>query len=221
MRVLDEWLTFVETDEFLPLFEKPNKNYDIPRLGSIDWTNYPETVVAVARDKDFDHLQNLKSVSDLLTILGLLNNHGEKKMLLDTFAHVLAFEASSALSLDRTNVASTLLYFLPNAVHLIAAFFQSQTWETHRLSLEEHLTHLAFTLLRHLVLWSEEMGTFTRRPTQILLRELKSISLKEFAEIVDLISLTVRSSETALDLLLGVLEPESSRLLVERPTAIR
>ncbi|KAI4699631.1 hypothetical protein J4E81_004658 [Alternaria sp. BMP 2799] len=221
MRVLDEWLTFVDTDEVLPLFEKPNKNYDVPRLGSKDWADYPETVVAVVRDKDFAHLQKLKSVSDLSTMLGLLNDHCEKKMLLDTFSHVLVFEASSALSLDRTIVASTLLDFLPNAVYLIPAFFQSQTWETHSSSLEEHLTHLAFTLLRNLVLLSEEMGTFTRRPTQILLQEMKCISLKEFAEIVELIALTVRSSETALDFLLGVLEPETPRLLVGRPTAIR
>ncbi|KAI4619576.1 uncharacterized protein J4E87_007466 [Alternaria ethzedia] len=221
MRVLDEWLTFVDTDEVLPLFEKPNKNYDIPRLSSNDWADYPETVVAVVRDKDFAHLQKLKSVSELSTILGLLNDHGEKKMLLDTFSHVLAFEASSALSLDRTIVASTLLDFLPNAVYLIPAFFRSQTWETHRSSLDEHLIHMAFSLPRHLVLLSEEMGSFIRRPIQILLQELKCISLREFADIVELISLTVRSSETALDLLLGVLEPESSRLLVGRPTAIR
>ncbi|KAI4918204.1 hypothetical protein J4E90_002585 [Alternaria incomplexa] len=221
MRVLDEWLTFVDTDEVLPLFEKPNKNYDIPRLSSKDWADYAETVVAVVRDKDFAHLQKLKSVSDLSTILGLLNDHGEKKMLLDTFSHVLAFEASSALSLDRTIVASTLLDFLPNAVYLIPEFFHSQTWETHRSSLDEHLIHLASSLLRHLVLLSEEMGTFIRRSIQILLQELKCISSREFADIVELISLTVRSSETALDLLLGVLEPESSRLLVGRPTAIR
>ena len=29
MRVLDEWLTFVDTDEFLPLFENPNKSYNL------------------------------------------------------------------------------------------------------------------------------------------------------------------------------------------------
>ncbi|KAL1793219.1 hypothetical protein ACET3X_008201 [Alternaria dauci] len=221
MRVLDEWLNFVDTDEVLPLFEKPSTNYTITKLHAINWDDYSERIVAVVRDRDFDCLGKLESLAELRTILDLLNDHGEKKMLFDTFSHVLAFEASSSLSLDRAQVASNLLDFLPNAAHLIPAFFRSQTWKSHKQMLEENLIHLAFTLLRHLVLLSEETGSLIRRPIQMLLQELKRISLQEFAELVELISLTVRSSETALDLLLEVLEPESSRLLVQRPTAMR
>jgi regulator of nonsense transcripts 1 len=221
MRVLDEWLNFVDTDEVLPLFEKPNKDYIIPKLASTNWAHYSESVVAVVRDKDLTHLRNLESLPELRTILGLLNDHGERKMLFDTFSDVLALEASSSLALDRAHVASSLLDFLPNAAYLIPSFFQSHTWKTHKSSLEDELVHPAFTLLKNLVLLSEEMGGCIRRPIQILLQELKYISLREFAEIVELVSLTVRSSEAALDILLGVLEPETSRLLVQRPAATR
>jgi hypothetical protein len=220
MRFLDEWLNFQDTDSVLPLFEKPNKAYDVPKLSSTNWVNHSELVVAVVRDKDFANLQNM-TLPELSTILGLFNDHGEKKMLLDTFSHILASEESSSLLLNRAHVASSLLDFLPNAVYLIPSFLQSQTWTTHKASLEDNLIHLAFTLLKNLILSEEEMGTFIRRPIQILLKELKSISLREFAEIVELASLTVRSSDSALDLFLGVLEPETSRLLVDRPTVIR
>jgi hypothetical protein len=207
MRVLDEWLNFQDTDSVLPLFEKPDKAYDIPKLSSTNWVNHSELVVAVVRDKDFANLQNM-TLPELSTILGLFNDHGEKKMLLDTFSHILALEESSSLLLNRAHVASSLLDFLPNAVYLIPSFLQSQTWTTHKASLEENLIHQAFTLLKNLILSEEEMGTFIRRPIQILLEELKSISLREFAEIVELASLTVRSSDSALDLFLGVLSPK-------------
>jgi regulator of nonsense transcripts 1 len=221
IRVLDEWLNFVDTDEVLPLFEKPSVDYEISKLHSTRWADYPEKVVAVVRDKDFAHLRKLDSLTELRTILSLLNDHDEKKLLHDIFSHVLALEASSSLSIKETQVASALLGFLPNAAYLIPMFFQSQTWKTHKSVLEEKLVHLAFTLLRHLVLLSEERGSFIQRPIQILLQELKRISLQEFAELVELIALTVRSSEAALDILLEVLEPECSRLFVERPTAIQ
>ena len=221
MQVLDEWLNFVDTDEILPLFEKLSMDYEISKLHSTNWDNFSEEVVAVVRDQDFAHLRKLESLAELRTILDLLNDHGEKKMLFDTFSHLLTLEASSSLLLDHNQVASNLLDFLPNAAYLIPAFFRSQTWRTHKSVLEDNLVHLAFRLLRQLVLLSQDMGSFIRRPIQILLQELRCISLHEFAELVELISLTVRSSETALDLLLEVLEPESSRLLVQRPTAIR
>jgi len=221
MQVLDEWLNFVDTDEILPLFEKLSMDYEISKLHSTNWDNFSEEVVAVVRDQDFAHLRKLESLAELRTILDLLNDHGEKKMLFDTFSHLLTLEASSSLLLDHNQVASNLLDFLPNAAYLIPAFFRSQTWRTHKSVLEDNLVHLAFRLLRQLVLLSQDMGSFIRRPIQILLQELRCISLHEFAELVELISLTFRSSETALDLLLEVLEPESSRLLVQRPTAIR
>ncbi|KAF1948165.1 hypothetical protein CC80DRAFT_329902 [Byssothecium circinans] len=185
------------------------------------WTDYSEVVVAVVRDKNLSHLRFVDSVSELRTILDLLNDHDEKRMLRDTFSHVLVLEASSSCSLDRSLVASTLLEYLVDAVYLIPTYMQSQTWKTHKTVLEDTLVNLAPTLLQRLVLLSEEMGSFIRHPIMLLLQDLKRISLQDFAELVELISITVRSTETALDLLLGILEPESSRLLVQCPIAIR
>lgn len=102
-------------------------DYEISKLHSTNWDNFSEEVVAVVRDQDFAHLRKLESLAELRTILDLLNDHGEKKMLFDTFSHLLTLEASSSLLLDHTQVASNLLDFLPNAAYLIPAFFRSQT----------------------------------------------------------------------------------------------
>lgn len=170
MQVLDEWLNFVDTDEILPLFEKLPMDYEISKLHATNWDNFSEEVVAVVRDQDFAHLRKLESLAELRTILDLLNDHGEKKMLFDTFSHILTLEANSSLSLDHTQAALNLLDFLPNAAYLIPAFFRSQTWRTHKSVLEDNLVHLAFTLLRQLVLLTQDMGSFIPRPIQILLQ---------------------------------------------------
>jgi hypothetical protein len=220
MRVLDEWLNYIETDEVLPLFENPDKDYAISKLNEVDWASYSETVVAVVRDKNLSHLRLVNSVSELLTIFKLLNDHDEKRMLRDAFSHMLSLEANSSCSLDRTLVASTLLEYLVHAVYLVSTYLRSQTWTTHKTVLEDTLVRIAATLLQRLVLLSNEMGSFIRDPFLLLLLELRRLSLQDFAELVELISITVRSVDAALDLILGILEPESSRLLVQRPFAV-
>jgi hypothetical protein len=221
MHVLDQWLNFIDTDETLPLFEKPEKVYTVPKLESVVWTEYSAAVVAVVRDKNLSHLRRVDSVTELRTILDMLNDHDEKSMLRNTFAHMLDLEASSSCSLDRRLIASTLLEYLLDAVYLVPTYMQSQTWKNHKPVLEETLIHLAPTLLQRLILLSVEMASFIRHPVKVLLQELKRMSMQDFAELVELISMTVRPAEGALDLLLEVLEPEISRILVQRPMAVR
>lgn len=221
MRVLDEWLNYIDTDEVLPLFEKLDVDYEAPKLDTIEWASYPVRVVALVRDRNLSSLRLVDSIPELRTIFDLLNSHNEKKTLRDTFSHMLDLEASSLCLLDRNLVASTLLSYLVEAVYLIPTYLQSQTWKTHKPMLEETLIHLAPTLLRYLILLSNEMGGFIRQPISLLLQELRLISLQDFSELIELGSLAIRSSEAALDLFLEILEPESPRLLVGRPTAIR
>lgn len=221
MHFLDQWLNYIDTEQVLPLFEKLEVGYKISKLENTDWNSYSLPVVAVVRDKNLAHMRLLDSIGDLRTILDLLNTHDEKMYLRKTFAHILALESSSASSLDPKLVASTLLDYLPEAIYLIPTFLQSQTWKRHKPELEETLIHLAPTLLRQLVLSENELGGFIRHSFALVLQELKRISLQGFAELVELIALTLRSTEATLDLLLGDLEPEIPRLVVGRPTAVR
>ena len=63
MHVLDEWLNYVDTEEVLPLFEKLDKDYSVPKLGSVDWQEYSEKVVDVVRDKNMTQLRHVDSTS--------------------------------------------------------------------------------------------------------------------------------------------------------------
>jgi Cdc6-like AAA superfamily ATPase len=220
MNLLDQWLHYVDTEEVLPLFETLELDYNIPKLDAVDWDSYSELVRSVCRDNNLSSLQHLTSSADLRSVLDLLQEHNERSRLRDAFCHVLALEASSSLLIANQEIASTLLHYLPHAAYLTSGFLRSQTWRTHKSALEADLVVLAPMVAKGLILSSNELGDFVRQPFSILLRELKQLSLQNFSELVELITLTIRTSEAALDLLLDVLEPETARLLVGRPTAI-
>jgi hypothetical protein len=222
MQLLDQWLTYVDTDQVLPLFETQEVEYRIPKLQNTDWSGYSALVVAVVRDGDFTSLRNLHCVDDLRVIFGLLNTYDEKEYLHRTVSEVLdLIRGSLRFHLDMKLTASILLQYLPEAVYLVAPFLQSQAWEIHKPALQEILDDIGPTICRHLVLAWRNLGHLVRYPFVLILRELKRISFQQFADLVELIALTIESTEFALDLLLGVLEPEAPRLLVGRPTEVR
>lgn len=221
MRILDQWLNYVDTEEVLPLFEKLEAEYKVPKLDMVPWEDFPAIVRKVCQDRNLSSLRSLQSTQELDTILNILKDHNERVYLRDVVAHILSLEASSDFSLDRHTCASMILEYLPKAVFLTSTLFQSQTWAKSKSSLEDNLIHHAPNILRALILAVNEIAGFARQALSELLQELKRISLQDFAELVELIALTVRSPEFALDLLLEVLEPETSRLLVGRPTAIQ
>lgn len=99
MRVLDEWLNYIDSDEILPLFEEPDNEYTISKLQALHWEDYTEATVAVVRDRNLSRLRTVDSVSELRTMFDLFNQHNEKKVLRDTFSHMLDLEASSSCSM--------------------------------------------------------------------------------------------------------------------------
>ena len=68
-------------------------------------------------------------------------------------------------------------------------------------------------LLLALVTAAQEAQELVVEPFRQILLQAPQMSLATFADLVRVISLTVRSPDVALDLLLGSLEPESARLL--------
>ncbi|KAF2653643.1 RdRP-domain-containing protein [Lophiostoma macrostomum CBS 122681] len=221
MRFLDQWLEYINTDEVLPLFERMDIDYKVPTLDAITWDLYSPSVAAVARDRNLSHLRRVDSPTDLQTILDLLVAHEEKMLLRDVFLELLSLEASNSCLVSRQHLVLTLLNLLPSATYLLPMFLQSQSWKSHKTKLEYDLVRLGPILLSSLILAANELQGFIRQPLMHLLQELRQITLQNFAELVELVALSVRSPEIALDLLLEILEPETSRLLVGRPLAVR
>jgi hypothetical protein len=221
MHVFDQWLHYVDTEEVLPLFEKLELDYKVAKLEAVNWDNQSELIRNICRDNNLSSLRHVKSIAEICDVLDLLKSHNEKLRLRDVFCHILSLDAAPELPFPGQDVALTLLRYLPDAAYLTLAFFQSQTWKTHKPTIEAELVVLAPIIAKELILLANELGGFVRQPLLTLLHELKRISLQSFAELLELVALTIRSPEVALDLLLGIFDPETSRLLVARPTAIR
>lgn len=221
MRVLDQWLNFIDTEEVLPLFEKLDIEYEIPKLDSVEWTSYPAKVVAIVRDQNISSLTSVESTAELWIIFDLLNSHNEKKRLRDIYNYVLDMEASSSSALDNKLIASDLLDYLTQAVYLVPTYLRSQTWKNHKSILEVEFNHIALTLLRSLILLTNDMGSFVYESIALVLQEMDRISIQSFCELIELSALVVRSPEAALNLFLEVLDPQVLRLLIGRPMAIQ
>jgi hypothetical protein len=220
MRLLDEWLHYIDTQETIPLFEQPQTSYATPRLNTVDWETQSEIVTQIVRDRNLSRLRQIDSLGEILNALHLLRECEEKVFLREVFQHLLDLEASQSCAVDREQLAQTLLNFLPFGVYLLALFLDSQTWGTHKYRLREGLQLITPALLRELVLDANTMLVLVRSPFQRLLQELHELPLQHFADIVELIALAVRRAEIAMDLLLECMSPEMYRLLVGRPKAI-
>lgn len=221
MKVLDQWLHYVDTEEILPLFEKLEHEYKTPKLSMIDWKEFSEVIQHICRDNNLSEIRRLTSVTELNDILRLLQSHNERSRLRDVFAQVVLLAADSEFPLDGRTVLSSLLQYLLDAPYLASFLLQSQLWKQHKEAAEHELVTLAPVIAKRLVSVSNELSSMSRQPLSILMKEVKQMSLQDFAELVELIALTVRSPEIALDLFLEILEPEISRLLLGRPVAIR
>ena len=181
---------------------------------------HPSTVAQVVRDKNISKICDISSIQDIETTLELLDSCNERVLLRDVYTRLLDLESSNGCSVSRDQLAQCLLEFLPIAPYLTDLFFRSSTWKSHKKSLESRFDPVANTLLEGLVLHANTMPGFIRSPLRVLLQELSLISVQNLAKIIELVTLAIRDAETALDLLLEVIEPETSRLLAERPKVV-
>lgn len=216
MQLLDEWLHYVDTEEIRPLFEKSEREYNAPSLKDIKWDELPPAMTEVLREKNLLTLETLTSLDNVSNILELLNRIDEKTQLRAVYSKLLDIESCNRCSVNKIRLVRHLLEFLPKSAYLTTLFLQSQTWESHKQKLENDLIRIAPSLLRELVLSTNSLPSFVRNPISMVLENLRQISIQHLAELVELIALSVRDPEVALDLLLGCIEPEISRLLVGR-----
>jgi hypothetical protein len=220
MRVLDQWLHYIDTQEVLPLFEKLEPEYMTAKLDMLNWDEYTELVRAVCRENNLSSLRQLSSIAELQVILDLLKKYDEKKRLRDVFSQTLLLAEDPTFAIHGKTIVSTLLWYLKDAAYLTSTLLQSPSWGRHKQVVEDELIALAPDIANRLILMSNEFGSLVRQTLVLLLHELKELPMQSFAKLVELIALTVRSPEAALDLLLEVFEPETSRLLIGRPKSV-
>ena len=213
------WLHFVDTQEVLPLFEEAKAEYVVPQIKNVDWDEVSPSVAGVIRARDISKISQLASLQEIEEALRLLVKCEERVLLRDAYLQLVQKELADGSLVDQQNLTRCLLRFLTDAPYLIGLFLESSRWKAHREHLKDDLNSNAATLLMQLVLSANSMRSFIQHPFRILLQELNILSIQHLVHIVELIALSVREPETALDLLLDIVEPETSRLMIGHPKA--
>ncbi len=222
MQNLDLWLEFVDTREIIPLFEKNAREYIIPKLTDVDWTVEPDYLVQIAQKKDFAAFKDLEEEGLYSQVFGWLLERSEKALLLQSFRHLLGWLRDEDSGPVKPQVMlRTMLDFLRCAPFLSVTFAQIEAWTALPLEAYEELKTSSARILQAHILSANEMQEFVVEPFKRVMSQIQSMSLADFADLVELISLTVCSSDIALNLLLECLERESMRILRGDPALIQ
>ena len=221
LRVLDLWLHYIDTQDVLPLFEESVTEYNVPKLKNVCLDDYSPQIVHIIRNRDMSKMRLLTSVEDIEETLQVLGKCNERRLLHEAYVQLLNRSPTDAASTCQFDIACCLLRFLPKAPYATDLLFMSPTWTSQKHDLASELDCVSGEILKQLTLSANLMPEFVRRPLQLVLQEIRLWSVQTLARLIELISLSVRDAETALDLLLEVIEPETSRLLVGHPKAIK
>ncbi|KXT15516.1 hypothetical protein AC579_3380 [Pseudocercospora musae] len=219
MRYLDRWLHFIDTEEKLPNFEPISQEYRIPTVSDSKRSTIPEKIARIVCDQDIQAVEQLTTADEVTHTLHLLYNTAQMSILRLTYCRLIESVPGKDES-AQLHMLRSLLKFLPIAAFLTQSLLDSDLWKTHSQSLEDESRAIALELLPRFALLSHHLSAFVKLPFQLVLRNIKQLSVQQLADLCEIIALTVPDVELALDLLLECLEPEISRILVGRPLEI-
>ena len=216
LRALDLWLSAVDTEEIMPLFDKEAKEYSLSTLSTVDWSNEPDYLSKIVRDHDFSPFSTFDSLEKFTSVFKWLWQRQERILLRNIF--LLFLERVSAevwnTRVSLPKLVSTMIAFtITTAAPLATTFTTVQGWADTGSPLHKTMVEGAPKLLLALITAAQEAQELVVEPFRQILQQAPRMSMATFADLVRVISLTVRSPDVALDLLLGSLEPESARLL--------
>lgn len=211
---LDLWLKYVDTNEVMPLFEKNAKEYKIPKLKDVDWNKEPLILKQIVKQGDYAAFHSFNSEDQYTEIFSWLFEKAEHEILLEIFRHLVT-HLSNKENAPETSVVTlgAIIAFLRQAPFLSIAFARLDHWAELPSEVYEVLEVSSPEILKAHILSANTMGVFVIRPFQRFLSQINSMSLGGYSDLMELISLSVRSPDVALDMILECLEPEASRLL--------
>ncbi|KAL8881471.1 MAG: hypothetical protein Q9198_001341 [Flavoplaca austrocitrina] len=154
------------------------------------------------------------------TVISWLLRYHQKVRLKEVFSLLLSAIRAASTGNYTIPILDMMIGFLQRAPYLVVTFLDLGPWMNLPSSVSSFLASKSLEMLEAFCLVANEMQVFVVEPFRTFLLQVRHIPLSSFGFLVRHICLVVRFPETALDLLMGVLELESSRLLVGRPTLI-
>ena len=201
----------------MPLFDNQAKEYSLPTISTVDWASEPDYLCKIVRDRDFSPFHTFDSVNMFELVFLWLWQRQEWMLLREIFIFLLGLACAEVpeMSISLPKLVSVMITFTATtAVPLATTFTNVEGWMSSESLLHQAMMDGAPKLLLALIAAAQEAQELVVKPFAKILRQIPHMSLLTFAELIRFISLTVRSPDVALDLLLESLEPESARLLI-------
>ena len=208
----------------MPLFDDQAKEYTLSTASTVDWSNEPSYLSKIVQDHDFSVFQTFDSLETFTSVFHWLWERQERVLLRKVFHFLLELALAEApeMGVSLPKLASNMIAFTTTTAPLLATTFTAvDGWADPESPLHGAMAEGAPKLLLALVTAAQEAQELVVEPFKQILRRTPAMSPVAFAELVRIISLTVRSPDVALDLLLGSLEPESARLLAGTPEVVQ
>lgn len=157
----------------------------------------------------------------VLNVINWLLRYHQAVKLKEVFSYLISTVASYSLNNQTNTVLGMMINFLQKAPYLVVTFLDLGPWIDLPNPVQTFLESSLLEMLEAFCLIANEMQVFVIEPFRAFLSQIRYMPLSVFVSLVRHICLVVRFPETALDLLLGVLELESSRLLIGRPKLVK
>ena len=221
MRNLDLWLEYVATGEKLPLNQQTAKEYAIPEAKDVLSPDSPSYLVQLVRHGDISALSQATTIEDYILIFTKLLETNSMGTLLKCFDRLLQDPLS--LEIDATLLLEAMLEMLHKAPPLALSFGRCDTYGDYSEDLRSLINGSCVKIIRAFILSANEAEELMLAPLKSMLAKVPDgmVTKKEFAKLVELVSLSVRSPDVAMDILLELFERESGRLLTGDLEAIR
>ena len=221
LQVLDQWLQYVDTQEVMPLFENIGRAHKAASTKDLDWSTVAEPLRLITRDENFSIFYTFEDDEAIVEVFEWLLLHEQKKTLRKAFEYLLSAITTSRSPRLRTTTIDAMLTYLQRAPFLVVVFSGTCRWDHLQISDRTIFEDRAVDLLKACALAASQMQVLVVEPFRQVLSQMSHLSLQSFGDLVELISVVVRSPETALDLMIGCLEPHSSRLLTASPRILQ
>ena len=220
LQVLDQWLSLIDTQETMPLFDKSEREYALPTMSGVDWSVTPGFICDIARDAQLSKLDHLQKPEELVNLLEWLLSHGQKAILRKVFEHLLSSSVDNLGQNPKAFVVETMIDFLRKQPPLVISFTRLGPWAQLPMPIRAALDGRATDLLKAIIAAANDMQILAVKPFRYVLDQISHMSLMSFSSLAENISLMISSSDIALDLLMGCLEPHGARLLTARPKIV-
>ncbi|KAG8358760.1 hypothetical protein FVEN_g3747 [Fusarium venenatum] len=215
MRNLDLWLEQIDTTEILPLFSDEPKNYSIPSRSNILSPSDPSWLISIVKHNNLTLLNSLESVDQYQQVFNIVRKANDKGFLLQCFEHILINIKDSTV--DPKRLLNAMLETVVTEPALAISFtpFLSNTRTDKDPELVELLEASILPIIRAFILSSNTMGNLILEPLKVIISNISpgSLSLSDMADVVELATLTIRSTDLALDLFLDILQPDAPRFI--------